>query len=145
MSQNFKPPRYSDEPEFTPSSGYNYTARERGGCLTAWLIVSALAAVFAVFVYFQLLSLISENLIVQQRISGAYIFALGALIVASIVGLWGIWNWKKWGVYLMVFTSLASAALEFMLGIATATDIIQPFLQIGLLAWLVSSRWDYFE
>lgn len=146
MSQDFKPPRYSDEPEFNPSSSYgSYTARERGGCLTAWIVVSALASVYAIFLFFQILQLVSENPILQERIPGFYLLALGGLIVVSIVGLWGIWNWKKWGVYLLVFTSLASAALEFMMGIATSTDIIQPVIQIGLLAWLVSSRWEYFE
>jgi hypothetical protein len=118
---------------------------ERGGCLTLWLVVSSLAAVVGVILLFQTLGLLN-------RVSGprasqvqlVLIFA-GIFLMIGIACLWGIWNWKKWGVYGVIATGIVSPLLQFLLGVGNAVDCVRPIIQFGVLYFLINDKWDYFD
>lgn len=130
-------PRRSD----SPLSG----KRERGGCLTVWVAASAIVGVIAVFGFFNLLGVIGRIPTAARRISIGTLFLFGGLLAAQLVCLWGIWEWKKWGVYGMAAIAIASPFVEGALGVATATDWIAPFIQIGILYFLIKDKWGYYE
>lgn len=131
----------------TPNQSRYLTSaqRKRGGCLTLWVTVSAIMGVIAAFGFCNLLGVVGRVPPALRRISIGSMFLLGGLIAAQLVCLWGIWQWKKWGVYGMAAIAIASPFIEGALGIATATDWLAPFIQLGILYFLVKDKWDYFE
>src|SRR5688572_25648207 len=118
-------PSTNPDPQPNPS---NVTyRRERGGCLNIWLVLSTGITIFSVMT---LLAITGPGL---KTDSVAYALALTVLVVVNLVCLLGIWKWKRWGVYGIVATSIASAIIELMFGRPTAADFIAPIIQIGIL------------
>ena len=78
--------------------------------------------------------------------------------VISIVALYGIWQWKQWGAYLL-FASIAVSLFEtaFLIqgyiqfpphiskqGIVLYTELNMA-VEAGLWFWAVYRKWKYFE
>lgn len=112
---------------------------ERGGCLSIWLAVSAL---FIIIAFFGLAGLASEA---ERQGIGAVIYVLMGMSVLSLVCLYGIYEWKRWGVYGLAAISIISPFVEASLGVADASDCIAPFVQLGILAYLVNDKWMHFD
>ncbi|MBZ0297743.1 MAG: hypothetical protein K8L99_34630 [Anaerolineae bacterium] len=117
-------------------------AQDRGGCLTLWLVVSVGFSVLS-------LSLILANVLLPwlDSLQGMPLTTFGAifLVIANLYCLWAIWRWKRWGVYGLIVTFIASLIVELMIGTATDADFIAPFIQIGILAFLIKDKWEAFE
>jgi hypothetical protein len=120
--------------------------RERGGCLTTWLVVSTGVALLSVFLICQTLAVVTGRSGLSLR-PGTWlgIIVIGGLFIAHLRCLWGIWAWKRWGVKGIAALSIISPLVEVAFGTATATDFVAPFIQIGILYFLVKDRWDDFE
>jgi uncharacterized membrane protein (DUF2068 family) len=60
-------------------------------------------------------------------------------VIAAI----GIWNWKKWGIYLY----LVSTAIGVVIGVIAVGPIafFSMLLPAILLGYLISAKWSYFE
>jgi hypothetical protein len=95
-----------EKPKFDP---YTPTARERGGCLSAFL------AVLAVINALGCLYLCSQT----SRLSGYYnsgavmpiLIVSVVLSAVTVVCVLGMWNWQRWGYYgLMVLYGLNTMA-----------------------------------
>ncbi len=119
----------------------NYISQkpERGGCLSWWLglslVVSVLALIFFLGVGQQL----------SQRGFG-YLIVFGIVaVVVNLACLYGIYQWKRWGVYGFAVGSIVSLIVSILGSTATARDFAAPFIQIGLLWYLVKDKWDYFD
>jgi hypothetical protein len=141
-----EPPRsgYDERPSDTY---FGKPHRERGGCLTIWLWLT-------LFGYFYSLLFTSAvlNQLQQALASGrlpvltwlmALIFIAGSL--SSIVWLYGIWTWKRWGVFGMLgLTGVQLVAATFS-GIITLDMLIGGALGAAIFYWLIKPKWAYFE
>ncbi len=100
------PPDVIPAPIVVPS--LQSTERERGGCLTLWLLLHSAFALLLIptivvetFVVGFLLSLNAES-------SGIFVLLLGlSWLLALVYGVTLIyaWNWRAWAVYLLMFLS----------------------------------------
>jgi hypothetical protein len=116
--------------------------KERGGCLTAWLIFSLIVygLLTAFFLFVSIESVIRGQTSHKSLFVG---FAVGLLII-KLVCLTGIWRWRRWGVigYFIV------NALFVTLALATESAIDpQSFgglVEIGIVGAFVYSKWGSF-
>ncbi len=112
---------------------------ERSGCLTWWLIASVLFSILAVF---QLLNAGGE----LTRSGNSQFFVVSvALVVVAMACLYGIYEWKRWGVYGYVVVGLVGLVLNMVAGTATGPICLAPFVQIGFVWYLVKDIWDQFD
>ena len=118
----------------------NYKIKpEHGGCLTAWLAVSVLAAIFTI------VTLAGIREVAQQRGIGTLIYILIGASVLHVVFIVGIFDWRRWGVYGLIAIVIISAVLQIIAGVATTRDYVAPFVQLGLLYYLIHEKWDYYD
>lgn len=118
----------------------NYTSKpERGGCLSIWLALSALLNVLA---FLALVGLVSTA---ERRGLGFVIYLLLGATLVSLVCIYGMYNWKRWGVYGVAAISIISPIVQIIVGIATVRDYVAPFIQLGVLYYLVKDKWDHFD
>ncbi len=117
---------------------------ERGGCLTIWLIAAILLNVgYGGITYLQILELYSDPR-VQAVISPFYVIALGVLLLMVSVGLFAIWNWKRWGVYLVVVAIIFSIFVQVG-PVNPVRSYLAPIVQLAILYFLISPRWHIFK
>lgn len=120
-------------------SDYVYSKPERGGCLSFWLGASLVVSVMALFVFLGLGSELS-----RRGFSWIVLFGFFAVAV-NLACIYGIYKWKQWGVYGFVAASIMSLVLEMISQTVTARDFVAPFIQIGILWYLIKDKWDYFD
>ncbi|MBI5671665.1 MAG: hypothetical protein HZC41_27035 [Chloroflexi bacterium] len=118
---------------------------ERGGCLMTWLVLSAVMTIFALFTFITLLNTVVEKPYVLRGGSPVVLLVLGVLILANLLFLADIANWKRRGAYGLVVISIASPIVEGILKTATLADFIAPVIQLGILYFLIKGIWDYFD
>lgn len=145
---------YSYQPPTRPdleTAAANYRAEQgknRGGCLTVWLGVSLALSLLTVLLLIQSLDAFRPGALPGGRtmpVSIVTVLLVLALGIANVVSIYGIFQWKRWGVYGLVAVLIASPVVELMIGTATGRDLLQPFIQIGLFAFLLRGKWPYFE
>jgi len=133
----FQDQQASIQPQVSSLQGeHNRLSRERGGCLTAWLVFMGIGVIF----------LTVQSLAIMQTVAplGVLILALAALDLAGIVGTWQL---KKWG----VCTILTLQAFGLLFGIAglangsSAGSFVASLVGLGIFCSLVFSRWEIFE
>jgi hypothetical protein len=112
---------------------------DRGGCLSLWLGASVLFSVLALIL---ILGVGGE--LTRRGLGLLFVLSIAAIVV-DLVCIYGIYQWKRWGVIGLVATSLISLALNVAGGTATATTCISPFVQMGILWYLVNDKWDVFD
>jgi O-antigen ligase len=118
--------------------------KERGGCLTAWLVVvTAFNLFFGLISSLQLLSYVGDPR-VTRVIPAVVIYGLIGLEIALIAGLFGIWNWKRWGVYTVAGALAISAVFSLILGDALR-GLVFPIIQFAIFFYLINPKWDYFD
>ena len=111
--------------------------KERGTFLTLFLILIIASGIFQAVIY-----------IVQRRqdatLTMPVVLALAIVhAVLNVIAGFGIWNWKKWGVYLYVASSI--------LGVIIGTIAVGPsaffsmLLPAIILGYLVAAKWSWFE
>ena len=143
---------WSDSSTQSPSTGYqrsgSYTADDykpgRGGCLITWLVVAGVANVLLL-----ILTFIGLGLVKAISASDIVGIILNVLVIAGIVGMW---RWKKWGYYLLIWMFIGSTVLRiFMLfsgggssGIIVGT-IVGGVLGPLILYLLVRDKLEYFD
>ncbi|HEX2908787.1 MAG TPA: hypothetical protein VHO69_18090 [Phototrophicaceae bacterium] len=133
-------------PSSAPLPVTNYDIKpERGGCLTSWLVVSSGASAVAVLGFLWIMGVVSSHPQAARQMPPGDILLFGIVMLVNIGSLVGIWKWKRWGVYGIVATAIASPFMEWAMGIATTTDFISPFIQLGILSFLLKDKWDYFD
>lgn len=131
-----------------PGSSGNASAwqgdKERGGCLTVWLVVvTAFNLFFGLISSLQLLSYVDDPR-VTRVIPAVMIYGLIGLEIALIAGLFGIWNWKRWGVYTVAGALAISAVFSLISGDALR-GLVFPIIQFAIFFYLINPKWDYFD
>ena len=144
------PYRTPDKPD-VDAAAREYRAeqgKQLGGCLTAWMGVSLAVSLISALVIFQLLDLLRPgNLRPGANTTPVifYIVAVAVMLLINIASLYGMWNWKRWGVYGVASISIISPIVELIAGTAVTRDFVQPFIQLGILWFLIRDKWEYFE
>jgi uncharacterized membrane protein (DUF2068 family) len=115
-------------------------AQERGGCLTAWLALMALANAFTIFSYL-------TNLATYQQLypsAPSFMFILLAgLGVLNLVCVYGLWTWKKWGFYLFLVSAGVSLVINLVLGIPIMFALF-GLVGVAIVWFLLRNRWQSF-
>jgi len=113
--------------------------KERGVGLTILLALMLLHGIAAVYLGFTTLR--------NEYVGTSWVLpALLLLALANLVGLVGIWLWKKWGLTLYAITTLGQAGVHLVLtgtGLVVFYDLI-PLLVLGYLINLHNRR-RYFD
>ena len=114
--------------------------RDRGGCLTAFLVLMMIANPLVGLMY-----LVTGDAI--RRSLHAPDWAIPVLTIASLVNFAcaiGIWKWKKWGVYGAVAMAGLGLVVNFTIGIQPMQAII-GLVGPAILIALVSKLWKEFD
>jgi hypothetical protein len=117
------------------------TQRERGGCLTVWLVLVLIANPLTAIYY-----LVSGQELLRQ-LPGFPGWALPVLAVAAaanFVFAIGMWMWKKWGIYGFIASAAVALVINIIAGLVVP-GIISAIISIGILLFLVRDKWDEFE
>lgn len=145
MPDEFEKPtfdyKFSDKPKNEyDSSSY---APERGGCLTAFLIVLGLAQLVLVFIAFGMLGSVSQYPASSQGIIQFAGFLQIGLSIAAVACVVGLWNWKSWGYYGIYAMYILGALISLFTG--AFSSAIGSFVGMGVLYYLMKDKADYLE
>lgn len=111
--------------------------KERGGWLTALLVIILLQGIVAsVLIYY----------LRQQQGEGSPAWVgltLFALSIADIVAVIAIWYWKRWGLVLYAISVAAGIAIGLVL---TRSQLIvfHDIIPLALLGYAIKDKWGYF-
>jgi hypothetical protein len=125
----------------------NAPVRERGGCLTAYLVVAVLGAVASLVLLLGAGSL-NASLAAQgvdTTLPGWVIPAQIVLVIIAVAGVYGIWTWKKWGVYLLVAEWVLSTLIGVASGSGASSGAASLVLGGAVLYYLLKDKWAQFE
>lgn len=133
------------------NQGTPTTVRERGGCLTWYLVASIVFSILGL-VLLLLAGAAIGAVAATGALSGADVpsipvFAIIVLIVGVIVaiaGFFGAWTWKKWGIYL-IGASFVISALGTLLGGNASQAVVGVVIELAILWYVVKDRWTLFE
>ena len=111
--------------------------KERGVLLATFLILVIASGIIQAVLY-----------VAQRRqdadLTMPIILALGIVhAVLNVIAAIGIWNWKKWGVYLYI----GSSVLGVIIGVIAVGPIafFSMLLPVILLGYLIAAKWSWFE
>lgn len=115
-------------------------SRERGGCLTAWLVVVLITNALIAFYYLTSTSAMQQ--VYPTISSGVFLLlaVIGAVNVASAIGLW---TWHKWGFYLFVATSIITLVINIGIGLPILSSLA-GLIGVGILWYLLHKKWNAF-
>ena len=139
-SSSSQPTSSSNQPKSTSSqtkSTSNQPKKERGVLLATFLILVIASGIIQAVLY-----------VAQRRqdadLAMPIILALGIVHAAlNVIAAIGIWNWKKWGVYLYI----GSSVLGVIIGVIAVGPIafFSMLLPVILLGYLIATKWSWFE
>ena len=114
--------------------------RQRGGCLTTWLVVVSISQLSTTYTLFQ--SIANHTL----HLPHWYQYALIIEVIISIIGTIGIWLWKKWGVLCYLSVIFLNIVVALFAGNIIGLPIIAIASLIGLaiLYIVLRDKWQYF-
>jgi hypothetical protein len=108
---------------------------ERGGCLTWWLSGSSLIFVFALVSYF----------VIGVRGSQTVLIIGIVWSVLCLIALYGIYKWKRWGVYSFIVVNVVGFILNSIAnGSLSAFSIISTTVELIFLWYVIRNKWEVF-
>jgi len=122
--------------------------RQRGGCLSLYLLVAIFGSVLGLLAVSGANALNAQLAAAGQAvvdIPSWYVPAEVALIVLTLVAIYGIFTWKKWGVYLLIAQWVISLLVNIVGGQGLGTSIVSLLIQAALLAFVLRDKWALFE
>jgi hypothetical protein len=108
--------------------------RERGGCLTAWLVFVGVVNVLALIFGFTMTNTLGPLSLLSV--------ANGAIVLIGVVGTWQL---KKWGYYTLLALYLIGFVASFLVVSVTVFPLISSLIGLGITSVLVLDRWEDFE
>ncbi len=118
------------ESEVEKTNDEKYPAK-RHGCVTAWLIFSLIVTGLGAIMGLGFSELIVKLDGVDNIQSTYYIFT-GAISLIEGVGLWMIWNKRKWGFHVVVISAMFSGTLAYLTS-HEWLSFTSPFINVFLL------------
>ncbi len=115
--------------------------RQRGGCLTTWLVLVSISQLSTTYTLFQ--NIANHTLLLPQW----YQYAVLIEVIVSITGTVGIWLWKKWGALCYISDIFVNIVIALILGNIIGLAIIATGSLIGLaiLYIVLRDKWQYFS
>src|SRR4051812_4554649 len=123
-----------------PKHGRSYDEPTRGGWLTFLLAMTFVGNAGAAITYLLVLCGVVPFHGKSLWIALAYL----ALTITNITAIGAIWEWQRWGLYLLFVSALVIFFMNISLGLlrwSTGIGLIGPLL-IAAAMW---SRWETFE
>ena len=115
--------------------------RQRGGCLTAWLVLMILAGAFASTMHFFITDIGTEFSSGSDEI---WVFAVwGVVGLAQLVGAIVLMLWKRWGFWMICVAALVNLGLQIYQGFPIYM-LIWVFISPLILFLLLRQQWDDF-
>ncbi len=125
--------------------------KERGGCLTLYLVVafvgSLLGILGAISANSAIATLTAQGVDVSQYqvYPSWYLPASIVPVLITIVGVFGVWTWKKWGVYAIIASFVISTILSILVG-SFVMGIVGLLISAALLWYVIfRDKWPLFE
>ena len=118
--------------------------QQRGGCLSVVLIaLMVLYAIATVSVAALLFGVVKGAELPDTFTPGLAKVALGVAIAAA-VGAFGIWRWRRWGMYLFAASAGTALAMEVHLRepVVGAPFHVTALIVVAALLW---GRWRHFD
>lgn len=127
-----------EKPKFTPYDNMP-TERERGGCLSTFLVF-----VIGVNIFFMFALCAQAGNLGRMADSALPILALAFGIQGAILACaFAVWNWKKWGFYGLMVAYGIQIVLQLLSG--NMIGVIAALVGMGILFTLVNDKLDMFE
>lgn len=104
-------------------------AKQRHGCLTAWLILLIVVNSLVAVVYLFASSMIKANL---PNTPAWAIPVLAVACIANVIFAIALFQWKKWGFFGFIGTTILALAINLSLGLS-AFQIVPGLLGIVIL------------
>ena len=117
---------------------------KRGKFLTVLLVLTALLLFLGIIS--QIVNLfidLGPNPFLEQ--SSFAIIIHTVILGLSFLSLYGLWKWKKWGVYMLVGVFIASFLHEYSVIGGIVVGNIFDLLFAGLWIWAIKRKWKYFS
>jgi hypothetical protein len=124
--------------EKQPEKGQKNVHHQRGCGLTGFLILVIILGVGRSLLYYYLL---------KQDYERDLVWVLPVLFILSLVTLLsgiGMWNWKRWGLYLYAGSALVSIAAGLILT-GSIFVVFYELLPIAILGSILGQTSKYFE
>lgn len=115
-------------------------SRERGGCLTAWLILVLIANALIAFYYLTSTSALQQ----VYPVSSVIFLLLAAIGAVNVVSAIGLWTWHKWGFYLFAITSVITLVINISIELPILSSL-SGLIGVAILWFLLRSRWQAFD
>jgi membrane protein YdbS with pleckstrin-like domain len=114
------------------------TPKERGGCLSAFLLLVAIHGVLSA-------ALIGYLRTERDLTSPWWVWAiLFVFALADIVAMFGVWKWKKWGLWLYAISTGVGIAIGLVLT-ASQWIVFHDIIPLAILGYLVKDKQKYFS
>jgi len=115
-------------------------SRERGGCLTAWLILVLIANALVAFSYIATAPGLQQT---YPTIPTTLFLVLGIIGALNVVSAIGLWTWHKWGFYLYAASSIVTFVINVAIGLPILSSLI-GLLGVAILWYLLHKKWEAF-
>lgn len=96
-------------------------AKQRHGCVTAWLVLMIIANSLTAIVYLFASDIITKNL--SMDVSNSMIILLGILGIGNIVFSVMLFQWKKLGFFGFIITSIGALIVNLSIGLGIAQSL----------------------
>jgi hypothetical protein len=123
-----------------PKDSRLYEERIRGGWLTFLLVAKFVGNAIAAITY----GLVICGVLTRQGVGAWIALVYLLLVLTNITAIAALWNWQKWGLYLLIGGAVMIFALNVSLGLLrwpTVAGLFGPLL-ILVAVW---PRWPRFE
>lgn len=113
--------------------------------LRPWFILLVLANAWAAYRYYETIKDFVDH--ADPRFTGTLqwgLYALTALALISLVFVGAMWRMRKWGFYGYLAANAVALVIVLMIGVPLSGLLI-PLVGLGVLWWLVISRWSEFR
>lgn len=115
----------------------NYDPEKRHpGCFQLWMVAMILFSILAAILW------------LDQRLLAILpplaVYAVVGTTIAEAVCVFGIFQWKKWGVYGLVAALIFSFILKSTLNLVESRSIISMIVAFVILYFFVPPKWKYY-
>jgi hypothetical protein len=112
--------------------------KQRGGWLTAWIVLMMIHGIFAAFLVLYL----------REQKGGAspvwVLLVLFALATAHVIAALAIWEWKRWGLIVYAAAIVVSMVVGLILT-GTQLWVFHEILPLAILGYLIKDKMNAFE
>lgn len=111
---------------------------ERGMGLTIWLVLLVIQSALGIILILDLTNR-PEDPSRPYLLAALFVFS-----AAKLVGVLGIWLWKRWGLFAYAGAVLGIAIIGLVLT-GTALMIFYELLPVAITGWLLREKMQYFQ